>query len=124
MSFFQQNRETSHTANNLLLDPECEGNYDPLQCWNYLSSDTASQHCYKNVQYHNFKHYLQNVLGDRITSWEFWPPCLPALTLYHSQMRGTLTDKVYINNPHNEDCLRTTPSKYCLQFHQKNCHIQ
>jgi hypothetical protein len=78
-SFFQQNTETSHTANNLMLDPEAKATMTP---WNsgttcpvtqhHIPKDmNLLQHCFKNTKYFSFKHYLENVFGDRITSWEF-----------------------------------------------------
>jgi len=57
MPFFQQNRETGHTANNLMLDPEVKANTTPCNSGttcpvtqHHIPKDTnLLQHCYKNI---------------------------------------------------------------------------
>jgi len=76
MPFFQQNTETGHTANNLMPDPEVKANMTPCNSGtacpvtqHHIPKDTnILQHCYKNIEYFSFKHYLESVFGDRITS--------------------------------------------------------
>jgi hypothetical protein len=67
MPLSQQSRETSHTANNLILDPEGEGNYDvcnagttcPVTQHHIPEDLNLHQHCYENLKYHNFMLYLE-----------------------------------------------------------------